>query len=149
MKHGQGENHRWSILGYSDALPLFTNTEERRKKLDYRAVPGIFVGYCATNKQYLVYDPINRKLIRSRDVVFREDKQYTAPTADVKNHVYYKKAIINEPDEPMKSADDEPATAMPDEAPSTTTAAPDAAPSATATPPPQPAKQGVPRELAG
>ena len=129
--------------------------EERRKKLDYRAVPGIFVGYCTTNKQYLVYDPINRKLIRSRDVVFREDKQYTAPTAYddkiVKNHVYYREAIgEQDPTKPAQDAVPSTATSTPEAVPSTATATPDVAPDATtATPSPQPAKQKMPRELAG
>ncbi|MBC7870646.1 MAG: DDE-type integrase/transposase/recombinase [Chitinophagaceae bacterium] len=52
---------------------------EKRKKLDFKAVSGIFVGYHVTNKQYSIYDPIGQRLHRSRDVVFREDRQYRVP----------------------------------------------------------------------
>jgi hypothetical protein len=55
--------------------------KEKRKKLDYRATPGIFVGYSISTKQYFVYNPLARTLHRSRDVVFREEKRYTAPNA--------------------------------------------------------------------
>jgi len=55
--------------------------KEKRKKLDYRATLGIFVGYSISNQQYLVYDPLAKALHRSRDVIFREDRRYTAPNA--------------------------------------------------------------------
>jgi len=54
---------------------------ENQKKLDYRAPPGIFVGYRISTKQYFVYDPLAKMLHRSRDVVFREGMRYTAPNA--------------------------------------------------------------------
>jgi hypothetical protein len=56
--------------------------EEQRKKLGNRAQPGIFVGYCPTDKMYNVYDPIGRHLIRSRDIIFHEDRRYTASTTE-------------------------------------------------------------------
>jgi hypothetical protein len=46
--------------------------EEKRKKLDSRATPGIFVGYSISTKQHFVYDPLASTLHISRDVVFRE-----------------------------------------------------------------------------
>jgi len=49
--------------------------------LDYRAAPGIFVGYSISTTQYFVYDPLARTLHCSRDVVFKEGKRYTAPNA--------------------------------------------------------------------
>jgi len=55
--------------------------KEKWKKLDYRATPGRFVGYSISTKQYSVYDPLGKTLHHSRDVVFREGKQYTAPNA--------------------------------------------------------------------
>jgi len=63
--------------------------KEKQKKLDYRATPGIFVGYSILTKQYFVYDPLAKTLHRSRDVVFREGMRYTAPNAA-------DKAILNE-----------------------------------------------------
>jgi hypothetical protein len=53
--------------------------QEKRKKLEYRATPGIFLGYSISTKQYFLYDPLARTLHLSRDVVFREGKRYTAP----------------------------------------------------------------------
>ena len=73
--------------------------KEKRKKLDYRATPGIFVGYSISTKQYLVYDPLARTLHRSRDVVFREGKRYTAPNAAdeaILNEHFYRD-VIEEP----------------------------------------------------
>jgi hypothetical protein len=49
--------------------------QEKWKKLDYRATPGIFLGYSISTKQYFLYDPLARILHLSRDVVFREGKR--------------------------------------------------------------------------
>ena len=46
---------------------------EKRKKLDQKALKGIFVGYLEGSKGYKIYIPETRKFIRSRDVVFREN----------------------------------------------------------------------------
>ena len=70
--------------------------KEKRKKLDYRATPGIFVGYSISTKQYFVYDSLARTLHRSRDVVFREGKRYTAPNAAdeaILNEHFYRDVI--------------------------------------------------------
>jgi len=55
--------------------------KDKRKNLDYRATPGIFVCYSISTTQYFVYNPFAKTLDRSRDVVFREAKRYTAPNA--------------------------------------------------------------------
>jgi len=55
--------------------------KERRKKPHYRANRGKFVGYSISTKQYFVYDSLAKTLHRSRDVVFRKGKRYTAPNA--------------------------------------------------------------------
>jgi len=49
--------------------------KEKRKKLNYRATPGIFVGYSISTTQYFIYDPLAKTLHRSRDVVFREGRR--------------------------------------------------------------------------
>jgi hypothetical protein len=64
--------------------------KEKQKELGYRATPGIFVEYGISTKQYFVHNLLARTLHRSRDVVFREGKRYTAPNAA-------DKAILNEP----------------------------------------------------
>jgi len=71
--------------------------KQKRKKLDYRATPGIFIGYSISNKQYFVYDLLARTLHRSRDVVFREGKRYKAPNVAeeaILNEHFYRDVIV-------------------------------------------------------
>ena len=72
---------------------------EKRKKLHYRPTPGIFVGYSISTKQYFVYDPLARTLPRSRDLVFREGKWYTAPNAadEAILNEHFSRDVIEEP----------------------------------------------------
>jgi len=70
--------------------------KEKRKKLDSRATPCIFVGYIISTEQYFIYDPLDRTLLCSRDVVFREGKGYTALNAAdeaILNEHFYRDAI--------------------------------------------------------
>ena len=48
--------------------------EKQRKKLDEKSHKVVFVGYPEGTKGYKLYDPVTRKFIRSRDVVFLEGK---------------------------------------------------------------------------
>jgi hypothetical protein len=41
-------------LGVFGCLAFVHVPKEKRNKLDYRATPGIFVGYCISTKQYFV-----------------------------------------------------------------------------------------------
>ena len=43
-------------------------------KISDRSIPGIFLGYEPGSKAYRIYDPVNRKLVISRDVIFDESK---------------------------------------------------------------------------
>jgi hypothetical protein len=43
-------------------------------KLSDRSIPGVFLGYEPGTKAYRVFDPVNKKLIISRDVIFDERK---------------------------------------------------------------------------
>jgi len=52
---------------------MYQVPKEHRKKLDYKATGGVFVGYCLTSKHYKIYDPKSRRLITSRDLIFYED----------------------------------------------------------------------------
>ncbi|KAM1262144.1 hypothetical protein ACFX2G_027916 [Malus domestica] len=54
---------------------------ELRQKLDAKSVKGIFVGYATCEKGYRVYDPLSKKLILSRDVVFDENAAWEWKTA--------------------------------------------------------------------
>ncbi|KAI5343366.1 hypothetical protein L3X38_011242 [Prunus dulcis] len=45
-------------------------SSEVRQKLDAKSTKGIFVGYTTCEKGYRMYDPITKKLLLSRDIVF-------------------------------------------------------------------------------
>ena len=45
-------------------------------KLDPRAVKCVFVGYSATQKGYVCWSPVERRLFVSMDVTFRESEPY-------------------------------------------------------------------------
>ncbi|MGH7239998.1 MAG: hypothetical protein ACREHG_08020, partial [Candidatus Saccharimonadales bacterium] len=57
--------------------------DQRRTKLDPKAVQCIFVGYAASSKAYRLYDPVARRIIISRDVTFFENQRYTTETTEV------------------------------------------------------------------
>ena len=48
--------------------------KEQRSKLDYKATPCIFLGYGGEDFGYRLWDPYQKKFIRSRDVVFYADQ---------------------------------------------------------------------------
>ena len=48
--------------------------KEQRSKLDDKALPCIFIGYGNEEFNYKFWNPETRKFIRSRDVVFHEDR---------------------------------------------------------------------------
>ena len=48
--------------------------KDERSKLDVKMRQCIFIGYCHDEFGYKFYDPIEKKLVRSRDVVFMEDQ---------------------------------------------------------------------------
>jgi len=52
---------------------LYQIPKAKRRKINYKAKEGIFVGYEATSKHYKVYDSSSSQLITVRDVVFYED----------------------------------------------------------------------------
>lgn len=45
---------------------------QRRQKLDDNCLKCIFVGYSVESKAYRFYDPLAKKIIVSRDVIFDE-----------------------------------------------------------------------------
>ena len=44
------------------------------RKLDDRSRPGVFLGYADDAKAYCVYEPVSRRVLVSRDVVFDETR---------------------------------------------------------------------------
>ena len=49
----------------------------RRKKLDEKSCSCVFFGVSEESKGYRLYDPVSKKILVSRDVVFEEDKKWS------------------------------------------------------------------------
>ncbi|GKB60954.1 putative RNA-directed DNA polymerase, partial [Tanacetum coccineum] len=47
--------------------------KDKISKLDVKGKPCVFLGYGQNEFGYMLYDPVQKKLVRSRDVVFEED----------------------------------------------------------------------------
>ena len=54
--------------------------KEKRKKLDDKGVKCIFTRYSPKSKAYRLYDPLNNKMILSRDVEFLKNQSWYGPT---------------------------------------------------------------------
>jgi hypothetical protein len=97
--HGSGKKPSLKHDRVFRCLTFVHVSKDKRKKLDYRATPRIFVGYSISTKQYFVYNPVAATLHCSRDVVFREGTQYPAPNtaneAILNEHFY--RDVIKEP----------------------------------------------------
>lgn len=48
-------------------------SKDERSKLDTKTQQCIFIGYDLDNFGYRIYDPVEKKLVRSCDVVFIEN----------------------------------------------------------------------------
>lgn len=59
------------VFGYRVFVHI---TKDERSKLDIKSKQSIFLGYGHEDFGYRLYDPIEKKVIRSRDVVFFEDQ---------------------------------------------------------------------------
>ena len=49
--------------------------EKNRRKLDDKSLQCVFLGLSQESKAYRMYDPVSKRVIISRDVMFEEDKQ--------------------------------------------------------------------------
>jgi hypothetical protein len=98
-RHGSGQMPWLKHLCVFDCLAFLPVPKEKRKKLDYRATPSIFVGYSVSTKQNFVYDRSTTTLHHSRHVVFREGKWYTAPNAagEAMLNEHHYRDVIEEP----------------------------------------------------
>jgi hypothetical protein len=97
--HGSGKRPSLKHLRVFGCLAFIHVPKEKRKKLDYRATPGRFVGYSKSTKQYFIYNPFARTLHHSGDVVFREGMRHRAPNAAdeaILNEHFYRD-VIEEP----------------------------------------------------
>ncbi|KAA0048679.1 copia-type polyprotein [Cucumis melo var. makuwa] len=50
--------------------------DQKRSKLDDKSEKYVFVGYNASSKGYKLYNPVTKKTIISRDVVFDEEESW-------------------------------------------------------------------------
>ena len=68
--------NRWTVehLRVFGCVAYARLPKEQRKKLDEKGVKCIFTGYSSESKAYRLYDPINKKIIISRDVEFLENR---------------------------------------------------------------------------
>ncbi|CAJ2655081.1 unnamed protein product [Trifolium pratense] len=60
-------------------------SDAQRKKLDNKSVKCILLGISEESKAYKLYDPISRKVIVSRDVVFAENEKWNWKTNENDN----------------------------------------------------------------
>ncbi|KAG8364646.1 hypothetical protein BUALT_Bualt18G0019000 [Buddleja alternifolia] len=67
-----GKQHR---VAFKSFYPAFVHIpKDERSKLDDKTKPCTFLGYGHEEFGYRLWDPVNRKVIRSRDVVFLEEQ---------------------------------------------------------------------------
>ena len=69
-------NHNVSHLKAFGCVAYAHVPDELRKKLDKKGHKCIFVGYYKDRKAYKLYDPIEMKVIISRDVQFVENESW-------------------------------------------------------------------------
>mgnify|MGYP000650934347 FL=1 len=55
-------------------LEYMDMAKDQRSKLDNKSKPCIFMGYSEDEFDYRLWDLIDKKVVRSRDIVFMEDK---------------------------------------------------------------------------
>lgn len=61
--------------------------KEKRLKWDSKSTEMIFLGYCEHTKGYRLLNPINKKITKSRNVIFLEDCLNNANVSDVNTNV--------------------------------------------------------------
>ncbi|GKC56778.1 putative RNA-directed DNA polymerase, partial [Tanacetum coccineum] len=62
--------HHLRVFGCKASVHI---PKDERSKLDVKGKPCVFLGYGQDEFGYRLYDPVQKKLVRSRDVVFKED----------------------------------------------------------------------------
>jgi hypothetical protein len=50
--------------------------EERRTKLDNKSITCVLLGVSEESKGYRLFDPVAKRVVVSRDVIFEEEKQW-------------------------------------------------------------------------
>ena len=62
------------------------DTKGHLSKLEDRSKPMIFIGYELGSKAYKCFDPVNFKVVISRDVIFEEEEKWTWSTQGDNSH---------------------------------------------------------------
>lgn len=66
--------------------------KDERRKLDPKSKKCVLLGYGTTKKGYRLYDPLKKKVLHSRDVIFNEKKydfdKPPEPQEEPERHVY-------------------------------------------------------------
>ncbi|GKG14309.1 retrovirus-related pol polyprotein from transposon TNT 1-94, partial [Tanacetum coccineum] len=63
--------HHLRVFGCKESVHI---PKDERSKLDVKNKPCVFLGYGQYELGYRLYDPVKKKLVRSRDVEFDEDQ---------------------------------------------------------------------------
>jgi hypothetical protein len=74
MRHGMVKNSSLKNLRYFGYDAYLYVPKENRSKLDNKSEKCIFISYKDGIKGYKLWNPLTKKIIYSRDVVFREVK---------------------------------------------------------------------------
>lgn len=69
--------------------------DQLRRKLDEKAESMIFVGYSLKSKAYRLYDPVSRKIVVRRDVVFDENKVGVLSSVDTSSSLNSESLSVN------------------------------------------------------
>ena len=71
MRPGLGKVDHLRIFGCQAFVHV---PKDERKKLDSKSKKCILMGYGTTTKGYRLYDPLKKRVVFSRDVIFNEQK---------------------------------------------------------------------------
>ena len=63
--------------------------EERKTKLDNRSITCVLLGVSEESKGYRLFDPVAKRVVVSRDVIFEEEKQWDWDVS------YEKQIVVN------------------------------------------------------
>ena len=69
-----GKEVSYRYLKVFGCLAYVHVAKDRRRKLDPKTRPCIFLRYGDDEFGYRVWDPVDKKVFRSRDIIFMEDK---------------------------------------------------------------------------
>ena len=103
-EHWDGKKPNVSHLRVFGTRVFLHIPEADRRKLDPKAIEGLFIGYSETVKAYLIYVPKSQKVITSREVIFMEEVTTNINHQSPTNLV---QTTQDEPDETRQGKPDE------------------------------------------